>query len=321
MDSIGHTPVLLQTLEKLEDEAKIYIERMPCVSNESVKRDIQPTDIIYVDCYPSITRRSLLYKTGVEYGNYTINHVLGCSHGCTYPCYAMNISKRYGRVSSYEDWMHPRIVENAMELLEKEIPKYKVDIDFVHLSFMTDPFMYDIVNDRNIPWVEKLTLKIIQKLNLSGIKVTVLTKGIYPLDLIHEEYSRNNEYGITLVSLDSQFQSEYEPFSPLSLDRIMALKAISDSGLKTWASIEPYPTPNIVEQNLDDLLKKIDFVDKIVFGKWNYNPLVNGYGDKKSFYTRCSDKVIKFSEDKGISFHIKAKTPRSSKSTETLFQN
>ena len=33
----------------------------------------------------TITRKSLLYKTGVEYGNWTINHVEGCMHGCKFP--------------------------------------------------------------------------------------------------------------------------------------------------------------------------------------------------------------------------------------------
>lgn len=33
----------------------------------------------------TITRKTLLYKTGVEYGDYTLNHVLGCSHGCKFP--------------------------------------------------------------------------------------------------------------------------------------------------------------------------------------------------------------------------------------------
>ena len=31
-----------------------------------------------------IKRKSMLYVTGVEYGDYTMNHVLGCSHGCIY---------------------------------------------------------------------------------------------------------------------------------------------------------------------------------------------------------------------------------------------
>ena len=43
----------------------------------------------------SIKRKTLLYKTGVEYGDYTINHIQGCSHGCKYPCYAMMMAKRF----------------------------------------------------------------------------------------------------------------------------------------------------------------------------------------------------------------------------------
>lgn len=29
----------------------------------------------------TIKRQSMLYKTGVEYGDYTLNHVQGCAHG------------------------------------------------------------------------------------------------------------------------------------------------------------------------------------------------------------------------------------------------
>ena len=47
------------------------------------------------------TRKSMLYKTGVEYGDYTINHIHGCAHGCKYPCYAMSMAKRFGKVKTY----------------------------------------------------------------------------------------------------------------------------------------------------------------------------------------------------------------------------
>lgn len=33
----------------------------------------------------SMIRKSLLHKTNVEYGDYTINHAEGCSHGCFIP--------------------------------------------------------------------------------------------------------------------------------------------------------------------------------------------------------------------------------------------
>ena len=84
----------------------------------------------------------MLYKTGVEYGDYTMNHVLGCAHGCKYPCYAFLQKKRYGQVSTYEDWLEPYLVSNTLEILDQEIPRLKNKIASVHLCFTTDPFMY-----------------------------------------------------------------------------------------------------------------------------------------------------------------------------------
>ena len=114
----------------------------------------------------TITRKSLLYKTGVEYGDFTINHVLGCSHGCMFPCYAFNMAKRFGNVKTYEEWIEPKLVSNALELLEIEIPKYKKDIKSVQLSFTTDPFM------EQYPEVGAMTLKIINRLNKDNIKTS-----------------------------------------------------------------------------------------------------------------------------------------------------
>lgn len=83
-------------------------------------------------------RKSLIYKTAVEYSDYTLNHVQGCSHGCKYPCYAYIMARRFGRVKSYEEWITPQIVENAIELFEKELPKFSNKIQLLHLSFTTD---------------------------------------------------------------------------------------------------------------------------------------------------------------------------------------
>ena len=90
-----------------------------------------------------IRRKTMIYKTGVEYGDYTINHVLGCSHGCKYPCYAYMMKKRFGDISSYEEWCEPALVENTLEILDEEIPKFKSKIHMLHLCFTTDPFMYE----------------------------------------------------------------------------------------------------------------------------------------------------------------------------------
>ena len=89
----------------------------------------------------NITRKSMLYKTGVEYGDYTMNHVLGCSHGCRYPCYAYLMARRFGNVNSYEAWCEPKLVSNTLELIDEELPKLKDKIKTVQLCFTTDPFM------------------------------------------------------------------------------------------------------------------------------------------------------------------------------------
>lgn len=247
-----------------------------------------------------IRRKTLLYKTGVEYGDYTINHIQGCSHGCTYPCYAYLMAKRFGKVKTYEEWQEPKVVENSIELLQKEIPKYKDKIKSVHLSFTTDPFMLGYKQ------IEDLSIEIIKILNTSGIKCTALTKGILPRELANT--SRSNEFGITLVSLDEEFREKYEPFSSVYRDRIESLRYLHESGCKTWVSIEPYPTPNFVDQNLGKILDSISFVDKIIFGRMNYNPKVREYVNYKDFYNNAAIQVISFCSKNNIQYHIKDRT-------------
>jgi DNA repair photolyase len=245
----------------------------------------------------TISRKSLLYKTAVEYGDYTINHVEGCSHGCLYPCYAMMMARRFGRVKTYKQWIKPRIVENAPELLIKEIPKYKDKIKFVHMCFSTDPFMYGYKE------ISDMSLRLIGILNNEGIKCTALTKGLLPLEL--SKLGKDNEFGITLVSLNEDFRKKYEPFSAPYKKRIKSLYELHKKGIKTWVSIEPYPTPNIIDQNFDSILKEINFVDKIIFGRLNYNKMVTSYKKKNEFYNKLSEEVIKFSNIGNKKYHIK----------------
>lgn len=73
----------------------------------------------------TIFRKYMLYKTGVEGGDYAMNHVLGCAHGCNYPCVAFEQKKRFGKIQSYEEWTSPVLVGNALALLDAEIPHRK----------------------------------------------------------------------------------------------------------------------------------------------------------------------------------------------------
>ena len=244
-----------------------------------------------------IHRKSMIYKTKVEYGDYTMNHVQGCSHGCKYPCYAYLLKKRFGVISSYDDWIKPAIAENTLEILDVELPRLKDKINMIHLCFTTDPFMYGY-NE-----IEELSLAAINKINSAGVRCSVLTKGILPYGLA--DLSCDNEYGITLISLNEKYRIEAEPGAAPYRERVYALKHLHDAGCKTWVSIEPYPTPNIIEQNLDDILRTVVFTDKIIFGRTNYNKRVTKYNDQKNFYNVQAEKVIKFCNKNGIDYHIK----------------
>ena len=236
-------------------------------------------------------RKSLIYKTAVEYGDYTLNYVQGCSHGCKYPCYAFQMSKRFGTVKTYEEWIQPKIVENTMELLDKEIPKYKDKIDILHLCFTTDPFM--VGQDDVI----QLSMSVLKKANDNGIKCSVLTKGLLPIELA--EFNKENEYGITIITLDDAFRKKIEPGAASIEERIRALEALHNKGCKTWVSMEPYPTPNFIEQNLNDILERLSFTDKIIFGRMHYNKKVSEYKEYKTFYNKCAKEVLSFCETRG----------------------
>lgn len=248
----------------------------------------------------TITRQSLLYKTGVEYGDYTINIAEGCSHGCKYPCYAMMMAKRFGKVNTYEEWCEPKLVENALELLDSEIPKLKEKIQSVQLCFTTDPFMC------GYPEITGMSLACIKKLNAFGIKCTALTKGVLPIELA--SLSKENEYGITLISLNEEFRKEIEPNASTYQDRIASLRALHNAGCKTWVSIEPYPTPNFVQQEINDVLEAVSFTDKIIFGRLHYNKKVSEYKDYKQFFNKTAQHVIDFCVARNIAYHIKNKT-------------
>lgn len=248
-----------------------------------------------------IERKTMLYKTGVEYGDYTLNYVQGCAHGCKYPCYAYLLKKRFGQIKSYEEWVKPYLVSNTLEILDEEIPKLKDKIKSVHMCFTTDPFMVDY------PEIKSMSLSVIKKLNDAGIKCTVLTKGLLPIELA--KCSKDNEYGITLISLDEEYRKKMEPGSAKYEDRLNALKKLHEKGCKTWVSVEPYPTPNLISQDLKTILEAVSFVDKIIFGRTNYcKDVTSGYPEHKKFYNERAEEVIDFCTKKGIAYHIKDKT-------------
>ena len=157
------------------------------------------------------------------------------------------------------------------------------------------------------PEIQRMSIAAIQRLNADRIKCCVLTKGLLPINL--KDLYSENEYGITLISLDEEYRKKVEPGSASYSDRIAALKALHDAGCKTWVSIEPYPTPNLIQQDLESILNAVSFADRIIFGRTNYcTEVTRGFPEHKQFYNDSAQKVIEFCQERGIDYYIKEKT-------------
>lgn len=240
-----------------------------------------------------IERKSLLYRSGL--GFWCLNHVLGCSHECRYPCYAFLMARRHGRVRGAAEWSRPRIVGNALALLDRELARKRVLPDEVHLCLTTDPFMF------GQPEVVELSLGLIERLNRAGIRCSVLTKGTYPVELAdRRRFPCDNTYGISLVSLDEGFRRRWEPGAAPYAERIAALQRLQAAGRRTLVHMEPYPTPEIIEQDLQEILTAIAFSDHLYFSGWNYSPRVRRDSATEAFYRGQASLARRFCAEHGI---------------------
>jgi DNA repair photolyase len=241
----------------------------------------------------TITRKSLLYKSGL--GVLCINHVQGCSHGCRYPCYAFMIAQMHGRIPEYDEWCRPKLVSNAEELLKKELDKKRKRPNTIHLCLSTDPFMtgYDEVIG--------MSLKLIALINSYDIRCSILTKGILPAELTETtKYSNKNIYGISLISLNEDFRKKWEPGASPYNERINAARHLHNNGLYTLVHMEPYPTPNIIIQHLEEILESVKFADQIYFSGWNYNDQIKQFSNYSQFYREQLNIVRKYCKDNNI---------------------
>jgi DNA repair photolyase len=241
----------------------------------------------------TISRKGLLYKSAL--GFYCVNHLQGCSHGCRYPCYAYRMATHYGRVRSYSDWCRPKLVANAASIVEKELSRMRKKPESVHLCLTTDPFMTGYVE------VREASLKIIGIINSHGIPCSVLTKGIYPEALAdHTLFRADNCYQVSLVSLEEAFRARWEPGAAPYRERIGALKYLHDHGCRTGVHMEPYPTPNVIEQDLEVVLREVAFSDTLYFSGWNYNPSVVGFPGREEFYEEQAAIARRFASRQGM---------------------
>lgn len=235
------------------------------------------------------------FIAGQDENIWVCNHVKGCSHGCSY-CYnptIMKISREQFRTPELkgEDGVH------VLNKVKRDINEYEDSIEWLYLCFSTDPY-------QDIAVVQETTNDIVALARDNDINVITLTKGCIDMNLVDSHDSFPDWYGITLVSTVNGFRKMHEPGAKTFMERVKSLRGMSDMGVPTFVSMEPYPVPQIQKQSLNNVLEAVSFVDKIIFGKWNYDYRAKGkLADE--FYVEKAKEFIDFCENHNIQYKIK----------------
>lgn len=215
---------------------------------------------------------------------WAVNVAWGCRLGCKYPCY--NWFRTKGKMT----FPKKPVVDLVRKQLEKGLePKP----EGVFVSFGTEPLLAENVGT---------TIAVVNLLRGYGIRVAVLSK-IGTVDIDDFEI----RHGTTIVSFANAFSRAYEPSALDPIIRRQELICASEMGNYTWVSIEPYPGPAIFKQDIKPFLEQLDFVDFLIFGKWNYNPKCNT-PEAKEFYKEAAVEFVDFCKDHRIRYHVKSDT-------------
>jgi DNA repair photolyase len=186
---------------------------------------------------------------------YVLNPYTGCQHGCTY-CYARFMKRVTGHKEPWGEFVDVKI--NAPELLRKEIRKKKPAR--VWVSGVCDPY-------QPLEAEYGLTRQCLEILVQNNWPVIIQTRSplvLRDIDIMKE--AGDIEVGLSITTADDEIRKLFEPNAPPIPDRIQALEALHNAGVRTYAMIAPL-LPGA--EGLGELLRgKVDYV---LIDRMNYH--------------------------------------------------
>lgn len=212
-------------------------------------------------------------------GVFACNIAYGCRNACSY-CYI--------------PYSKPGVLREAPSAPCEQVKKQfmrQIRPNGVFLSFATDPFLEE--NRCRTDCLMKF-------LGRRKVPIATLSKvGVSDMEGV-----RN---GVTVVSNSHEFCKKFEPNAPDFTTRINAIEGANRDGEYTWVSMEPFPPPEIWIQDLTPLLEDVNFVDFIIFGKWNYDKRA-GTQEAREFYAQAVPDFQDYCKSHGIRHYIKKET-------------
>lgn len=189
--------------------------------HQSVKEGRELPATRFVPCKHAVSKSSL---PGLAY---TFNPYVGCRHGCLY-CYVPDVL-RYG-VSSPEWGREVAVKEGVLEKLAMDLKRLSPGV--VGVSTATDPY-------QPLEKTLELTRTALKLFQSCGWPVSVQTKSALvrrDLDILK---SGKFELGLTVTSMDDDFQRLFEPCASPPQERAETLMEASSLGIKTFLFFGP----------------------------------------------------------------------------------
>lgn len=179
----------------------------------------------------------------------SVNPYRGCEHGCTY-CFARP-THAYHDLSPGVDFESRLFAKpDAARLLRTELAKPGYDVAPIALGTNTDP--YQPVEEH---W--KITRSVLELLLETRHPFTITTKSdrvVRDLDIIAPAARLGiAAVAISVTSLDPKVHRTLEPRAPAPRKRLAAIRALSEAGVPTFASIAPV-IPQITDHELEALV-------------------------------------------------------------------
>lgn len=168
--------------------------------------------------------KSVLTKSNLPVGDYSVNPYVGCTHGCKY-CYASFMKRFTGHTEPWGEFLDVKLwpeLKNPGKYAGKEL----------FIGSVTDPYL---------PQEETYgrTRALLMQLHGSGARISVATKSdliLRDLDLIRAFPDARVSWSIN--TLDEDFRSDMDGAAPVGR-RLAAMEAFHRAGVCTTCFISP----------------------------------------------------------------------------------
>ncbi|HBH47480.1 MAG TPA: radical SAM protein [Bacteroidales bacterium] len=208
---------------------------------------------------------------------YNMNLYRGCQHQCIY-CDTRSKVYRIGDLS------HIRIKKNAIELLEKKLKSLR-NKGTIGTGSMNDPYM-------PIEKKEKLThnaLKIIRKYNYPVHIITKSNLVLRDLDILADISKTYVAVSFTITAISDSISKQIEPFAPVTSERLLVMRALSEQGIYTGAVLTPVlPFITDTKENIAGIVDAVANVGGNYIISWM--GMTQREGHREYYYHKLDEK-------------------------------